>query len=277
MRLSRRSWLPVGARARAATLLGLVGLCALCALGWSPPALVQAQHLSGGPGAMLPSVLVRPVAPRRGYRIFRWSLPLARVELDLRRLPTGRGVRRTLTRTHAKLVVNAGFFDSHGHTLGLSVAKGRQHSPYSARLGGGVVTVRRGVAELHSAVGFETPEDTEFALQAKPRLVVDGEALPMHGVQVRADRTGLCLRDEGRTLDIVVARSRHPNGHGGPTLRQFARALEAMGCEAALNLDGGRSTAAAWRHRGRLHVLPPRDVIRQVIVVRARPLVTSPG
>jgi hypothetical protein len=98
--------------------------------------------------------------------------------------------------------------------------------------------------------------------------VVDSRTVDIRGEIRTADRTALCIRDAGRTLDVYVARSGHPRANGGPTLGLFARALQRAGCEQALNLDGGSSTGAAWREGRRRVALPPRGAMRQIIVVR---------
>ena len=47
--------------------------------------------------------------------------------------------------------------------------------------------------------------------------------------------------------------------------------IAALGCDGALNLDGGPSTGVAYWRDGQLHHLPPRGPIRHAVVVRARP------
>ena len=83
----------------------------------------------------------------------------------------------------------------------------------------------------------------------------------------RADRTALCLRDGGRTLDVVVARTNDAAGRDGPTLYRFARALARRGCQQALNLDGGPSTGVAWRDGEQVRFLPPRSPVRHAVAI----------
>jgi hypothetical protein len=82
----------------------------------------------------------------------------------------------------------------------------------------------------------------------------------------RAERTALCLRDDGRTIDVVIAKS----PEGGPSLFALARYLARTGCDDALNLDGGPSTGAAWREGDSVRVEAPRGAIRHAVVVRRR-------
>ncbi len=145
---------------------------------------------------------------------------------------------------------------------------GRRIAPLSRTLGGGILVVDEGVGRLldAEAADLAIDDDVDFAQQCMPRIVVDGELNIRRNDGRRADRTALCLRDEGRTLDVYVARGGQIDGHGGPTLWSFGEVLVEEGCEAALNLDGGSSTGAVWRGRSRIERLPPRVDLRLAIL-----------
>lgn len=171
-----------------------------------------------------------------------------------------------LERTGGSLVVNGGFFDRERKPEGLVISGGDELAPLSAALGGGVLVIAQGRASLHDAVGFTLPPGTEFAVQARPRLVVDGARNIRGDDGPRAERTALCIAGGGQRMTVFVVRG---EGAGrGPTLGQLAGLLVARGCEQALNLDGGPSTGAAWRLDGRTHELAPRGPIRHAIAVR---------
>lgn len=236
---------------------------------------VEAQRPRGG---MLEAIrLVPRVAHRQGtrgrsFRLLRWRVRLDRMQLDLAPIDRRETIADALRRTSSTLVVNGMFFDHVGATMGLAVAGGavQGEGRISPVIGGGVLMVRDGRASLHWSEGFELPAGAEFAVQAKPVLVMDGEIAPLRSSVQPADRTALCIRNQGRVVDVYVARSAHPRARGGPTLRMLARTLVDAGCEAALNLDGGRSTGAAWREGRRTVVLAPRAQIHQLIVARPR-------
>lgn len=182
----------------------------------------------------------------------------------------GRDVLGVLARRDALLVFNGGFFGLERENEGLLVDRGRTLTPWSARIGGGVLAVRRGVARLHDGEA-EPPRDvlrSDFAIQCRPRLVVGGR------VNVRSDdgrmahRTALCIRDGGRTVDVVIARSNDDGGRGAPALRAFAERLSAAGCEEALNLDGGPSTGAAWTSASGPSAAPPVADVRMLVFVK---------
>jgi hypothetical protein len=117
------------------------------------------------------------------------------------------------------------------------------------------------------AEGFVAPPGTDFALQARPRLVVDGGSNIRRDDGQAAERTALCLREQGRALEVIVARGEA--AWKGPALALLADMLVSRGCEGALNLDGGPSTGAAWRQGGQVHALAPRGPIRHAVAVWA--------
>src|SRR5262249_21620064 len=144
-----------------------------------------------------------------------------------------------LTRSGAELVVNAGFFDPDGKPIGLAVSDGAVLSRLRTNLSGGVLTSDGSRAELFPAEGFTLSDGTKFAIQCRPRLVVDQNANVKSDDGKRAERTALCTRDEGRTVDVVIVRGSDDGESPGPSLFALARHLTNGGCEAALNLDGG--------------------------------------
>jgi exopolysaccharide biosynthesis protein len=74
------------------------------------------------------------------------------------------------------------------------------------------------------------------------------QLIPKLKQQGRAARTAACVRDGGRTLELYLTEPRDL----GPSLSELAHFLLEQGCEHALNLDGGPSTAAAYRDAGQL-------------------------
>lgn len=214
--------------------------------------------------------LISPeIEGRRAYRLHVWSVSLAEAKVALLDMGMTKSFAPHFARAGASVLVNGGFFDSRGAPVGLSMSQGRVYSEYSRRLSGGVLTIEAGRAHLYETERFVMPEGVDFAIQAKPRLVVRGASNIRSNDGARADRTALCIREGGTRLDLVIARSNHDDGRHGPSLFRFGRILAARGCEEALNLDGGPSTGAVWRQAGRTRVLPPRSPVRQAVVVSA--------
>jgi uncharacterized protein YigE (DUF2233 family) len=171
---------------------------------------------------------------------------------------------------NAYVAINGGFFDSRGEPLGLLVSNGKTLSALDRELSGGVLWIRDGVAHLDAAEDYEE-RAVDFAIQCRPRLVVEGSANIQSDDGRRAARTAICLRDKGRELELIS----RPAGPGeGPTLFELARELEEQGCEEALNLDGGPSAGWVEPPGPGATVREPRAAIRHAIVVE--PIVAKP-
>jgi len=214
------------------------------------------------------SVVTEEPLPESGtYRLHRWTFALASLRIEVADLGFTQTLDAALRQKRAVLAVNAGFFDMAGEPEGLVVVRGRTLSRLAPRLGGGVMTIdEAGRPSLHAAEEFVLAPGTDFAVQCRPRLIVNGQVNIRSDDGKRADRTALCLRDGGSSLQVIVARTDHPNGGGGPTLRAFAERLLHHGCEDALNLDGGPSTGAAFWQDGEVRMLPPRGPVRQALL-----------
>lgn len=116
--------------------------------------------------------------------------------------------------------------------------------------------------------------DCEFAVSSGPTLVRDGrialnpwsEGFSDPGLFRQAARTGLGTTRDGKLLMVSV--------NQGVTLGRFARMMKALGCQDALNLDGGGSTALYARGR---YLSKPRRKLTNVLVVTARAKDPIPG
>lgn len=271
--------------ARGVVVLVLVALVASCTRPTREPA---PPHPPPAPPAPAPDASgfvpiapgIRALAMQRPYDDDKTAdvavvrLALAEVELGFRELPEHR-FRPTLEAPDVDLAINAGFFEPDFSPSGLMVLAGRTLAPGRAVGGSGVLVVDEGRARLVAYDALASmPEDVDFAIQCGPRLVEPGGIVGIErdGGQ-RAARTALCVRDEGRTLDVVVAYRR--SAYGGPGLLTLARWLaEGLvpgegGCESALNLDGGPSTALVVRGFDAARRLPPGPVV-WAITARAR-------
>jgi uncharacterized protein YigE (DUF2233 family) len=185
------------------------------------------------------------------------------LDLDMKRDLEG-----ALARSGASLVVNGGFFDASQKPEGLVVSEGRELSPKSETLGGGILSIADGRAELAAAETFVPTARADFALQARPRLVVGGKVNIGRDDGKTAERTALSIRNGARVLEVIVARG--DRAGDGPTLKLFAEMLASRGCDDALNLDGGPSTGIAWRARDGSHALEPRGPLRHAIAIDVR-------
>ena len=204
------------------------------------------------------------------YEVKTWTRSLEAYELAIEDVGMTTALDAVLEKTGGDLVVNGGFFDDKGKALGLTMSNGIRLSPLAKKLSGGVLTVAgdRKKAELFETESFDPPEGLKFAVQCRPRLVVRREANVKSDDGKRSERTALCLRDGGKTIEALVVKG----GEGGPSLFALGKWLATHGCEEALNLDGGPSTGAAWREdgTGEKKLLAPRGPIRHAIVFKKR-------
>lgn len=226
-------------------------------------------HVSGGSDDdRFQQVRTVRLAEGRSYDLHTFPIDVASSELVFEDLNFRRDLRASLSASGARIVVNGGFWDRDNEPEGLAISGGREITPFDLELGGGVLVIRNDRAELHDAEAFTLPSDVDFAVQCKPRLIVAGANNIRRDDGRRAQRTALCIRDEGRTLDLVLAVS--AVREEGPSLYELALALLEHGCENALNLDGGPSSGAVWREGDRIASLPTRSPLRFAIRVHAR-------
>lgn len=209
------------------------------------------------------------VEDARRYQVRTWAFALERYAITIEDVGMTRGLAEVLARTEAELAVNGGFFDPNGKALGLAISNGALLSKASPSMSGGVITSDGERAQLWESETFSLPEGTRFGVQCKPRLVVGGALNIKRDDGQRSERTALCLRDGGRTIEVAIIRE-EGSEMGGPSLFAFGRWLVRHGCEGALNLDGGPSTGVAWREDGAAKVLAPRGPLRHAIVFKKR-------
>jgi hypothetical protein len=244
---------------RLAVLLALAGCRGRCEnrsrIGTTPTAQAEA----GAPA-------VEAGTPRATFVTRRAAFPVQDVSLTVEDLHMSRRIDLTLAQSSAEVVVNGGFFDEKGDPIGLAVSAGKSLSKLAPQMSGGVLTIAHGTARLVASEDY-AGEPAEFAIQCRPRLVVQSR------VNIRSDdgrhaaRTALCIKNEGRDIEVVVAGLEE---RAEPTLLELAVELRDDGCEEALNLDGGPSSGWASRIEGGSAVDLPRAPVRHAVAVRRR-------
>jgi uncharacterized protein YigE (DUF2233 family) len=149
----------------------------------------------------------------------------------------------------ALAVANASYFLADYTPLGLLVSQHKQLNPIRKADWGVFWVDDSGKSGLTHSRDWNKRRDLEFAVQAGPRLVVDGEVLSMKPHAAR--RTILCNTRDGRVVLAATA---------GPvmlsemaTIAARSAAEDGLSCHNALNLDGGSST--------QLHVSFPNQTL----------------
>ncbi|WP_394834585.1 phosphodiester glycosidase family protein [Pendulispora rubella] len=249
--------------------------CPACTCGGTHPAEAEVPRASEPPVEAAHDAASHPAqnvvrAGVEAYPVRHFSYALADVNVSIEDAGMRPSLAPMLERPDALLAVNGGFFDSNGKALGLAISQGHSLAPFAPRLSGGVFGIEGERGWLSETESFVAPSKVDFAVQCRPRLVVDGKVNIRSDDGKRAERTAICLREHGTVLDFFIVRSDQTDHMLGPSLFALAQHLAEFGCEEALNLDGGPSTGAAFWQDGKVQHLPPRGPIRHAIVVRAR-------
>jgi hypothetical protein len=135
-------------------------------------------------------------------------------------------------------VVNGGFFDGNGRSLGLRLTHGDVAVPFRGKVDWGVFYVAAHRAHIVHSSEFVSRPGIDAAIQVGPRILIAG-VVPKLKPQV-ARRTALAVDRDGKTLTLVVADE-------PVEAAQLGDRLAALGFYSALLLDGGPSTQIAAR------------------------------
>jgi hypothetical protein len=115
---------------------------------------------------------------------------------------------------------------------------------------------RDGKAHLSSPK--ELPENARQAVQGNCLVLKSGEAIEPAGMmKVRHPRTAVGLDKDAKTLTILTVDGRRPGVSIGMTGPELGAEMKRLGCEEAMNLDGGGSSELVLRdpETNELHVL----------------------
>ena len=170
---------------------------------------------------------------------------------------TPQTVRSLAAERGAVAAINGGYFDEHWQPLGVLIHAGRRTNPPFRKSGGFFCVVQGRAAIRRTEQGL--PTGVTEALQCQPRLVTGGQVLTgfKPGEHLRA---AVGVTAAGEVVLAVTCR-------GELSLRDWARAMKALGCQDALNLDGGPSSQLYF-HAGKTELdLPGAYGIPAALVV----------
>lgn len=207
--------------------------------GWSAwqetPDGLFLRHFRGGADDAVPSLLLLRLDPQRHSLV-------VLAESDV---PPGSLHAPHAARAGAIAAVNGGFFDAEGRAIGWVVANGRELSPVG-RDGWGVLSIDdAGEVAIRRPAAVAAGESPASALQAGPRLVIDGVANDVKSA--RARRTFVGVDGDGR---VVLGST----GLAAADMQALAHLLARSeregggGLDQAMALDGGAS-AQLWLAR----------------------------
>lgn len=225
----------------------------------SPPLPLTQGWVQAAPGA---DYWVREAAGGLA-RIAVVRVDLSRYRLEVADLTQGQpksaAVKSLAEQRGAVAAINGGYFDENWQPLGLLVHAGKQTSPLRAA-DWGIFYVAHGRPGLrHTRQGL--PAGATEALQCGPRLVIAGR-LPSFKPG-ESSRAAVGITASGQVVLAVTCR-------GALSLHDWARAMKALGCRDALNLDGGPSSQLYF-HVGKTTLdLPGAYGVPSALLVMAR-------
>lgn len=202
--------------------------------------------------------------------------------VDATDLPAGETASRRSVRDIAEglgaiCAVNAGFYDESDRPVGLHVSRGRTLRPWGMRhkTSAGVLYFHDGRWKIIANGTYRAywvrrrpPKPMTEAVQCYPLLVAKGRVLRswQAGSKIAA-RSAVGLDARGRLL-FAVTENDILSGLSLCEMAEFMRS--ALGCEIALNLDGGPSSQLYLRHGTTRLEVPGRAAIRCAIAVFPR-------
>ena len=130
-------------------------------------------------------------------------------------------------------VVNGGFFDENGRSLGLRLTHDVAAVPLRGGVDWGVFYVAGRRAHIVHSREFAAAPGIQAAIQVGPRILIDG-VVPRLKPQI-ARRTAVALDRDGKSVTLVVVQR-------PIDATALGNRLAACGFHAALLLDGGPST-----------------------------------
>ncbi len=171
-----------------------------------------------------------------------FRIDLKQIEPRIVRAPKqGATLAELRTGDDALLAVNGGYFDPQMRSLGLLVSQNRElNSLRKADWGVLMVDLQHRARLIHTR-DYKRMKSTAFAIQAGPRLLVAGKPTSLKPQWGR--RTALGITKERTTVILVVTTE-------SMLLSRLAEVFVELGCDYALNLDGGSSTQLSTRLSG---------------------------
>lgn len=241
-----------------------------------PLLLIARQYLIRPPRTNLEQQLFKGIAYRRTARSLPRPIVLHIVTIDLS-TPEIRVLVTPGKRTHnglefparttekfvkdfkLQLAINANFFypfienspwDYYPHTgepvyaVGQAISNSREYS--SSKPGWPVLCFAADQRAKILATG-KCPQSTSQAVAGSAILVADGRPVSVAKNSPDNDklypRTAVAIDETGKKLWLVVIDGRQPNYSEGVSLAELTEILMELGVSAAINLDGGGSTA----------------------------------
>ena len=149
-------------------------------------------------------------------------------------------------------LMNAGIYSESDTPAGLWIERGKTLVPLNRKNGkgnfhiqpNGVFYIERGKARIQTSVAYHIGgHHPDWALQSGPMLLLDGKINPRFVKDLSSPhkRNAVCTTADGR-LYFILTEDYDP-GSEWPSFHRYAEALQHLGCQQALYLDG---TLSDW-------------------------------
>lgn len=94
------------------------------------------------------------------------------------------------------------------------------------------------------------PPDSSVVVSGNQQIVFRGKPVDIKPGGERAPRTAIGTADMGKTLILFVVDGRRERWSVGMTMRELAQTMADLGCDHAVNMDGGGSTTLVTKRPG---------------------------
>lgn len=175
-------------------------------------------------------------------QIHAFKIDLANYKLDLafagdQKKPATTVKQLALT-NNAILAINGGFFTPEHTVIGLRIKQGKIRSPLQNTSWWGVFYIAGERAEIIAQSQYQYRENISTAVQAGPRLVING-TIPSLKPGI-AQRSAVCLNKANQLILLVTEQAALSTTALAEKIRH-SEDQDGLGCYNALNLDGGHS------------------------------------
>ena len=206
------------------------------------PAFAKTEWQSVAPGLSYTTVSLPHINSWATVHAFRIDLQKIPLQIALARdfQKTAMSATQFAEASQAILAVNGGFFDHQSAPMGLRIQNQKTVNPIKSISWWGVFGIRHGLPFINSLAEFRLQPNADLAVQAGPRLVVDGEVVS-HLKPGVAERTGVGITANNEVI-IAVTDSTPLSLNDFAEVFQESEANDGLEARMALNLDGGGST-----------------------------------
>jgi uncharacterized protein YigE (DUF2233 family) len=140
---------------------------------------------------------------------------------------------------NALLAINGGFFTPDRQLLGLRIQDSVEVSPLKKTSWWGVFYIKNNKPHIVAQRQYRSSQHIELAVQSGPRLVINGRIPSLKpGL---AERSVICIDPQQRVILAATQHAPISTTDLAEILHKSAQ-RDGLGCENALNLDGGHST-----------------------------------